>query len=469
MTTIIAIANQKGGVGKTTTAVTLAHGLALRGKRVLLLDFDPQGQAARALHLPPSSAAYSLLTMDTGASETAYIKGRIISTERENFWLLPGNKQTADAQTMINSQGKSISWVRETLDRFCTPQYHYLVLDTAPSLGGIQERVLWASNLVIVPTPAEALGSDGVRQVLETMKRLASEKEWKGGLFGVLSTFFMETVKEHHLNLDALRSTLGDLILPPIHRAAVLAECPAFGQTIFEHAHDCRAAQEYSRLVDIVLKAWEEIMPRKDMLTDTVADTPAREFADKIPLTDTAGHWNRHGRRPAKRNRKWEKEHRPYRYVNVPTELREQVLALAEHLGVTADEVARAIVEYGVECVDEEKLHLRAQPNPHGRKITLFPKERAKGWQEMNETPREIPARKKKRSRQEKRIYPAVSYRLPEKVHDDICGLAMDLVVPLGDVVTFLLQYGLDAYRNGKLSLKPQPLTVKMTLQMNQP
>lgn len=212
-------------------------------------------------------------------------------------------------------------------------------------------------------------------------------------------------------------------------------------------------------------------MPRKDMLTDTVTDTTAdtgrSEFASQIPLTDTVGHWSRHGRRPAKRNRKWEKEHRPYRYVNVPTELREQVLALAEHLGVTADEVARAFVEYGIECVDEENLHLRAQPNSYGRKMTLFPKDHAKGWQETNESRREIPTRKKKRSEQTKRIYPAVSYRLPEKVHDDICGLAMDLVVPLGDVVSFLLQYGLDAYRRGKLSLNPHPLTVKMTLRAN--
>ena len=65
----------------------------------------------------------------------------------------------------------------------------------------------------------------------------------------------METVKEHRLNLDTLRSTLGNLILPPIHRAAVLAECPAFGQTIFEHAPDSRAAQEYNQLADIILKA----------------------------------------------------------------------------------------------------------------------------------------------------------------------------------------------------------------------
>lgn len=209
-------------------------------------------------------------------------------------------------------------------------------------------------------------------------------------------------------------------------------------------------------------------MPRKDMLTDTPADTDRSEFASQIPLTDTAGHWSRHGRRPAKRNRRWEREHRPYRYVNVPTELREQVLALAEHLEVTVDEVARAFIKYGIECVDEEKLHLRAQPNPYGRKMTLFPKERAKGWYETNGTQKEIPARKKKRTKQAKRVYPAVSYRLPEKVHDEICGLAMDLDVPLGDIVTFLLQHGLDVYRSGKLKLEPQPLTVKMTLRRNQ-
>jgi chromosome partitioning protein len=255
MTTIIAIANQKGGVGKTTTAVTLAHGLARRGKRVLLLDFDPQGQAARSLHLPPLAGVYALLTMETGTAETTYIQGRITDTGRDNFWLLPGNKQTADAQAMINSQGKHINWVRETLERFCTLQYHYLVLDTAPSLGGIQERVLWASDLVIVPSPAEALGSDGVRQVIDTMKRLSREKAWKGGLFGVLPTFFMEQVKEHRLTLESLRTTLGNLVLPPVHRAAVLAECPAFGQTIFEHDPNSRAAQEYTRLADIVLKA----------------------------------------------------------------------------------------------------------------------------------------------------------------------------------------------------------------------
>lgn len=208
-------------------------------------------------------------------------------------------------------------------------------------------------------------------------------------------------------------------------------------------------------------------MPRVNMLTDTVADPGRSEFADKIPLTDTAGHWNRHGRRPAKRNRQWEKAHRPYRYVNVPLELREQVVSLAEHLEVTADEVARAFFEYGMECLDDETLQLRTRPNPRGRKMILFPREQSIGWQKADNAQKEIPARRKKKSEQGKKIYPAVSYRLPQSLHNNLCGLAMDLAVPVGEVVVFLLRHGLEAYQAGKLSLNPHPLTVKMTLHGN--
>lgn len=177
-------------------------------------------------------------------------------------------------------------------------------------------------------------------------------------------------------------------------------------------------------------------MPRMDMLTDTTTDTQRNEFSDTIPLADTAGYWNRQGRRPARRNRQWEKAHRPYRYVNVPVELREQVLALAEHLSVTADEVARALFEYGMECVDEDKLKLHTHPNPHGRKMTLFPREQARGWREANDDPRHIPVRKRKRSEPSRKFHSAVSYRIPEGLHDGLCGLAMELDAPVGEVVT---------------------------------
>ena len=205
-------------------------------------------------------------------------------------------------------------------------------------------------------------------------------------------------------------------------------------------------------------------MPRKDMLTDTAADSLPSEFAEKIPLADIAGYWNRYGRRPAKRNRKWEKAHRPYRYVNVPMEVREQVLALTEHLDVTADEVARALLEYGLECVDAEKIQLHTRPNPRGRRMTLFPRDPARGWKEGKGSRKEIAARRRSVLNREKKIHPAVSYRFPQRLHDDLCGLAMELDVPVGEVVSFLLLHGLDAYQRGELHFDPAPLTTKMTL-----
>lgn len=205
-------------------------------------------------------------------------------------------------------------------------------------------------------------------------------------------------------------------------------------------------------------------MPRKDMLTDTHADTGRSEFADTIPLAATAGGWNRHGRHPAKRNRQWEKTHRPYRYVNVPLEVREEVLALAEHLHVTADDVARAFFEYGLDRVDEGKLQLKTQPNPLGRKMTLFPQRQAGAWEEAEGPQRDIPARRKRKNERRGKSIPAVSYRIPRSVHMDLSSLAMELAVPVGEVVTLLLQHGLNAYRAGRLKLTPHPVTVKMTL-----
>ena len=210
-------------------------------------------------------------------------------------------------------------------------------------------------------------------------------------------------------------------------------------------------------------------MSRKDMLTDTHADTGRSEFADSIPLAATAGRWNRPGRLPAKRNRQWEKAHRSYRYVNVPLEVREDVLALAEHLHVPAGDVAHAFFEYGFECVDEGKLSFTAQPNPLGRKMTLFPQKQIGAGEEADGPQRDIPARKKRKVERKKKSILAVSYRIPPSVHMDLCSLAEELAVPVGDLVTHFLGHGLKAYRAGRLKLTPHPVTVKMTLKGMEP
>lgn len=210
-------------------------------------------------------------------------------------------------------------------------------------------------------------------------------------------------------------------------------------------------------------------MSRKDMLTDTHADTGRSEFADSIPLAATVGRWNRPGRRPAKRNRGWEKAHRSYRYVNVPLEVREEVLALAEHLHVPAGDVAHAFFEYGLDCVHQRKLPLTAQPNPLGRKMTLFPQKQIGAWEEAEGPQRDIPARKKRKVERKQKSVPAVSYRIPPGIHIDLCSLAEELAVPVGDVVTLFLRNGLKAYRAGNLKLTPHPATVKMTLKGLEP
>lgn len=253
-TKIICIANQKGGVGKTTTAVSLAHGLTRKGKQVLLADLDPQGQSATALSLSPSPGVFYLLTMGASAQETAFLQSLIRFAAREGFWLMPGDQQTMAAQTVLNAQDKPVSCIRESLARLFRPGLDYIVLDTAPSVGGIQERAVWAADLVIVPTATEFLSADGTGKMVELLSVLQERKQWRGALLGVLPTFFDEQTRESRLTRDTLAQTFGDSLLAPIHRATVLRECAAEGLTIFEKDPDSRAAQEYQALTDLVLK-----------------------------------------------------------------------------------------------------------------------------------------------------------------------------------------------------------------------
>jgi chromosome partitioning protein len=134
----------------------------------------------------------------------------------------------------------------------------YVILDTAPSVGGIQERAIWASDLVLVPAATEFLAADGVRKIYEAMAKLKKEQGWLGKILGILPTFYDEQTRESRTQLDEYRKIFNELVLSPIHRTTILRECPAEGRTIFEietvtaTAH--RAVQEYQAVVEYVLK-----------------------------------------------------------------------------------------------------------------------------------------------------------------------------------------------------------------------
>jgi chromosome partitioning protein len=257
MSIVIAIANQKGGVGKTTSAISLAHGLSLRGREVLLIDLDPQGQSAVSLGMKAEPGAYYLLTPPPGGVITVK---QWIRKAREHLWLIPGDISTNASQAQINAEGRPMSYIAEQLRTFSRNGMglDYVVIDTAPSVGGIQERAIWASNLVLVPAATEYLAADGARKIFEMMSQMQKEKEWKGKVLGILPTFYDDQTRESQLQLKEYKNIFKALVMSPIHRTTILRECPGLGRTIFETEAVSQAAEravdEYQAVVDYVLK-----------------------------------------------------------------------------------------------------------------------------------------------------------------------------------------------------------------------
>lgn len=249
---IITIANQKGGVGKTTTAVTLAHGLAIQGKEVLLLNLDPQGQCASALGLVQEPGVFNLLVGDQTLADVTR------STGRPHLALIPGNKRTATTQFVLNAEGFELSVIRDALHpvlRHSSGQalrgkLDFVVIDTAPSVGGLQEAALFAADLVIIPTAVDYLATEGVVQVMQTIEVLAEKHAWAGSVLGILPTFHDDVTRESRQTLEDLKRAFNEnVVLSPIHRATVLRECGAEGKTIWEMAANSRPAKEYADLV----------------------------------------------------------------------------------------------------------------------------------------------------------------------------------------------------------------------------
>lgn len=249
MTITITVANQKGGVGKTTTAVNLAHGLVLQGKRVLLVDLDPQGQCATILGLKQESGAFNLLVADYNPNQI------IRRTDRENLYVVLGDSKTATAQTVLGVQRTPISFAHKKLIPAArNDEMDYVIIDTSPSVGELQAQAIWAADGVLIPCAVDYLATDGVFSITESIARIRDEFEWQGAIVGILPTFYDEVTRESRATLDDLNQRFENLMLPPIHRATRLRECAVEGKTIFELDPASRAAVEYQALVQFILE-----------------------------------------------------------------------------------------------------------------------------------------------------------------------------------------------------------------------
>lgn len=240
MTIKIAVASQKGGVWKTTTSVSVAHGLAKAGGSVLLADLDPQGHDAISFGKNPAPGIFNYFV---NGDEPKTV---ITDTGRERLHLLPGNSRTKTAETVLRSES-SLPELVSKLDAIVAP-YSHAVLDT-PANGLLQEMAIAAlgpNDVLIIPAQLEALGLDGVAGVMHTVKRLG-----KPGRIVILPTGYDSRVKEHETNFNTLRNAYPDLVTYPVYRRAAVAEAAAYGRTIWEA--DQRRAKDVVTVYTVVI------------------------------------------------------------------------------------------------------------------------------------------------------------------------------------------------------------------------
>lgn len=245
----IAVFNHKGGTGKTTTAVSLAAGLAARGNRVLIVDTDAQGNVAVSLNTKAERSLYHVLVMGLRVSDAT-------QPIRERLDLLPSNETLAAAELYLAGRQNRDRVLCERLAS-AAQDYDYVVLDCSPSLSLMNQNALVFADSVLVPVACDYLSLVGVRQVIKTVKSVNALLHHPVQIWGVLPTFFDTRAKICHEAVATLRGHFGDRCLDPIRAAIKVKEAPAQGQTIFEYAAGTNAAEDYGTMVDRVITSRE--------------------------------------------------------------------------------------------------------------------------------------------------------------------------------------------------------------------
>lgn len=245
----IAVFNHKGGTGKTTTAVSIAAGLASRGKRVLLVDTDAQGNVAVSLGAKSERSLYHVLVMGLRVADAT-------SEVRENLHLLPSNETLAAGELYLAGRQNRDRVLRDRLAS-AAAGYDYVILDCSPSLSLMNQNALVFADSVLVPVGCDYLSLVGVRQVIKTVKNVNALLHHPVQIWGVLPTFFDARAKIAREAVSTLKSHFGDRCLAPIRQAIKVKEAPSQGQTIFEYAAGSNAAEDYQVVVDAILQSRE--------------------------------------------------------------------------------------------------------------------------------------------------------------------------------------------------------------------
>ena len=254
MSRVIAVANQKGGVGKTTTAVNLSTSLAKKGKKVMLIDGDPQGNATSGLGIEKEfeNSLYDVLVNDVDIMTT--IEDSCIKTLK----VCPSNMDLAGAEVELVSQMSREFRLKEKLDPI-KDNFDYIIIDCPPSLGLITLNSFTAADSVLIPVQCEYYALEGLGQLLNTInlvkKHLNKELEIEGA---VLTMYDMRTNLSNQVVKEVKRYFDDKVYKTVIPRNIKLSEAPSFGMPIGLYDPKSKGARAYEKLAREVLKANEE-------------------------------------------------------------------------------------------------------------------------------------------------------------------------------------------------------------------